>query len=262
MELAAGLRWRKAMVISLLVHSIVLTGAGWLVNKALLPVEMPPETLIELELANGPEGPEGPTGSSLAAAAPTAAPTSPASASPAPVPNLPQPTLVQPAPVAESVMPEPVVAVSAMALVGVDSGAIAAASESAGGDGGGGTSTGGGGGSSQGGQGSGGGNGMSGGGSGSAGGVIPPGILSRREPNYPEQARQGGVEGTVVLRIEILENGHAGEVSIAESSGSELLDDAAVDAVQRWRFVPAKVRGTGQRIACQTTMPVVFKLRA
>ncbi|MBP2663437.1 MAG: hypothetical protein H6Q71_1385 [Firmicutes bacterium] len=56
MELAAGLRWRKAMVISLLVHSIVLTGAGWLVNKALLPVEMPPETLIELELANGPEG--------------------------------------------------------------------------------------------------------------------------------------------------------------------------------------------------------------
>lgn len=51
-------------------------------------------------------------------------------------------------------------------------------------------------------------------------------------------------------------------MSIAESSGSDLLDDAAVAAVQRWRFVPAKVRGTGQRIACQTTMPVVLKLRA
>lgn len=34
------------------------------------------------------------------------------------------------------------------------------------------------------------------------------------------------------------------------------------DAVQRWRFVPAKVRETGQSIACQTTMPVVFRLRA
>ncbi len=240
MDWAAGVRWRKAMLISFLLHSLVLTGVGWLAGKVLLPVEAP-ETLIELELASEPEGP------------PLAAASEATPVNPSPVPNLPQPTSVQQVPVAEPGVEVPVVAVSAMAIVAVDSGAIASAGEPAGGGHGTGTSAGGD--ASQGGQGS-------GGGTGKSREVIPPGILSRREPNYPEEARQAGIEGTVVLKIEILENGNAGQVNIFKSSGSELLDDAAAAAVQRWRFIPAKVRETGRSIVCQTTMPVVFKLRS
>lgn len=233
MDWGAGSRWRKAMVISLLLHSIVLAGAGWLAGQALQP-EPTPETLIELELTDGREGP-------------LLADTEPAAANQPFVPDLPRSTPVQPVPVAE-----PVVAASDMAVVAVDNSAVAASAPAAGGGSSSGTSTG---------------IGVSGagqgaGGSGKPGGVIPPGILSRREPNYPEQARRAGIEGTVVLKIEILETGRAGEVTIHRSSGSELLDEAAAAAVQRWRFVPAKVRETGQSIACQTTLPVVFKLKA
>jgi len=242
MDWVAGSRWRKAMVLSLLLHSIVLTGVGYLAGKAVLPVPMP-ETLIELELASDPTSP------SLAAI--------PASAAVAPSSQEMVPQQQQTNPVAEQMMQAAVVDVSsAMAVVAVDSSTIASAGTTA---------------SPAGTLAAGDGNpaaGVTGSSSGSvestgaAREIIPPGILSRREPNYPEKARQAGIEGTVVLSIEILENGRAGEVSIYQSSGSELLDDAAAAAVQRWRFVPAKVRGSGQSIACQTTLPVVFKLNA
>ena len=239
MDWVAGSRWRKAMVISLLLHSIVLTGVGYLAGKAVLPVPMP-ETLIELELASEPASPS-------LAAMPESAAVAPSSQEM--VPQQPQTT-----PVEEQMTQAAVVDVSAMAVVAVDSGAIASAEIVASPAGtpatGAGNPAGGVTGSSSGSVES----------AGSAREIIPPGILSRREPNYPEKARQAGIEGTVVLSIEILENGRAGEVSIYQSSGSELLDDAAAAAVQRWRFVPAKVRGSGQSIACQTTMPVVFKL--
>ncbi|WP_094605885.1 hypothetical protein SPSIL_008260 [Sporomusa silvacetica DSM 10669] len=237
MDWAAGSRWRKAMVISALLHSIVLSGVGYFAGKAVLPAPMP-ETLIELELASDEQA-------GLAAAS------SVVPASQEIVPQLPQTT-----PVAEPVAQEAVVAVSALAVVAVDSGAIALTGTPTGA-----TATGAIG-AGEPGAGVAGGNLGSGENMSTAREVIPPGILSRREPNYPEKARQAGVEGTVVLNIEILENGQAGQVSIYQSSGSELLDDAAAAAVQRWRFVPAKVRGTNQSIACQTTLPVVFRLKA
>lgn len=246
MDWAADLRWRKAMLISLALHSIVLIGVGWLAGRALLP-EPIPETVIELELTDWTEGPL------LADTEPAAAP-----ASQQVLPALPQPVpvrsaAVQPVAATESVLPEPVVTASDMAVVAVDSSAVPA-SAPVGGSGGGSSD-----GNAAAGSGQGGGRGGSG--SGKAGGVIPPQILSQREPNYPEQARRAGIEGTVVLKIEILANGHAGQIYVFRSSGSELLDNAAADAVQRWRFVPAKLRETGQTIVCQTTMPVVFRLR-
>ncbi|SMD10044.1 energy transducer TonB [Sporomusa malonica] len=236
MDWTAGNRWRKAMAISFLLHSLVLFGVGLLTGKALVPAQIP-EMLIELELVSESDSPP-------LAAAPELSPTSIES-----VRTLPQPTLDQPIPAAEPAKQAPVVAVSAMAVVAVDSSASASASAPA--ASGGSISA----------DGIPGGSQSSGGNTGKSGASIPPGILSRREPAYPEPARQAGIEGTVVLRIEILENGRAGQVSIYKSSGSGLLDAAAVAAVQHWRFVPAKMQGTGQSIACQTTMPVVFKLK-
>ena len=92
--------------------------------------------------------------------------------------------------------------------------------------------------------------------------LDPPRILVQTEPVYPDSARQSGLEGRVLVRIEILINGLPGEVSVQQSSGSETLDAAALSAVRRWRFVPAQERQSGRAVISYTTVPIVFKLRA
>lgn len=91
-------------------------------------------------------------------------------------------------------------------------------------------------------------------------GVQPPQILQRIDPVYPEQARRQGWEGRVVVRLEVLPSGVAGNISVDHSSGYKLLDEAAVQAVQEWRFVPAKDAASGLAIPCITTVPLVFRL--
>jgi protein TonB len=58
-------------------------------------------------------------------------------------------------------------------------------------------------------------------------------------PDYPRSAQEAGWEGTVMLRVEVLPDGNAGRVSVQRTSGHAILDDAALTAVQRWRFSPA-----------------------
>lgn len=238
-----GMRWRKAVIFSLVFHSIVLVGAGWLTAKALLPVETT-ETLIELEFASEPEG--APPASSPEAA--------PAKSSQPVVASVPTPVVQQQQPQIqpEAIVPEPAVAVSKLTVTDVDSAAAdsgqAAATDSG--------ATGGGTGAAGTGSGAG-----SGSGQGNGKGMIGPSILSQKDPPYPERARRERQEGTVVLQIEILENGRAREVRVKQSSGYELLDKAAVDSVKSWRFVPAKNRATGKAVACVTSLPIVFRLK-
>ncbi|HUA77459.1 MAG TPA: energy transducer TonB [Acetobacteraceae bacterium] len=61
-------------------------------------------------------------------------------------------------------------------------------------------------------------------------------------PAYPPQAAQAGEQGSVILRVAVAPDG-TGAVSIAQSSGYALLDNAARTAVARWHFVPARRAG-------------------
>lgn len=79
------------------------------------------------------------------------------------------------------------------------------------------------------------------------------------KPAYPRSARRRGQEGTVLLRVEVLANGRVGEVVVDTSSGYESLDEAAVKAVRKWRFTPAR-RGSA-RVNCWVRVPVEFDLR-
>ena len=78
------------------------------------------------------------------------------------------------------------------------------------------------------------------------------------KPRYPRTARRRGQEGTVVLLVEILASGRVGEIEIEKSSRHELLDNAAVEAVRRWRFVPAEKAGIP--VGTQVKIPVEFDL--
>ena len=62
-----------------------------------------------------------------------------------------------------------------------------------------------------------------------------------------------------MLRVRVLENGRVGEVNIEESTGFRDLDIAAMDAVKKWRFEPAR-RGN-EPVSVWVMLPVKFELR-
>lgn len=78
------------------------------------------------------------------------------------------------------------------------------------------------------------------------------------QPNYPMQARRRKLEGDVVLSVQVDAQGLPQDVRVQRSSGHDMLDNAAVDAVKRWRFEPAR-RG-GQSQSSLKTLPLKFRL--
>ncbi|AYC32809.1 energy transducer TonB [Pseudomonas cavernae] len=92
--------------------------------------------------------------------------------------------------------------------------------------------------------------------------VTPPsasaGYLRNPAPEYPSLAQRRGWEGTVLLRVHVLANGRPSEIQVQISSGREQLDKAAVQAVKRWTFVPAK-RGEVAQDGW-VSVPIDFKL--
>jgi protein TonB len=68
---------------------------------------------------------------------------------------------------------------------------------------------------------------------------VPPSFLSRQEPAYPERARRAGVEGVVGVRIALAADGSVRQVELTQSSGSRLLDEAALAAARASTFTPA-----------------------
>ena len=101
---------------------------------------------------------------------------------------------------------------------------------------------------------------QSGGNAQNIGRVMPPRILQRTELVYPEAMRRQCVEGKVIVRMLVLEDGSVGEASVVTSSGYGELDEAAVETVQQWRFVPARYENGGP-LRSRTTLSVVFRLR-
>lgn len=71
-----------------------------------------------------------------------------------------------------------------------------------------------------------------------------PGYISGPRPAYPQDARRAGQEGTVVIRTLVGTDGSAADVAVLTSSGYASLDEAAVRAVKKWRFAPARYGST------------------
>lgn len=88
--------------------------------------------------------------------------------------------------------------------------------------------------------------------------VADAAYLHNPLPEYPEMAQERGWEGKVIMKVHVLPDGTTDSVTVSKSSGQKVLDDAAVKAVLKWSFVPAK-RGETP-IARYTTVPFTFKL--
>lgn len=81
---------------------------------------------------------------------------------------------------------------------------------------------------------------------------------NRVDPTYPPASRRAGEQGTVRLKVLVDTNGRASNVAVMQSSGFPKLDQAATEAVRKWRFVAA-TDGTN-KIQAYTQVAVTFKL--
>jgi protein TonB len=78
-------------------------------------------------------------------------------------------------------------------------------------------------------------------------------------PTYPAAARRRQQQGTVTVRVLVGADGSVERAEVAESSGFEALDDAALETVRsRWRFVPA--RREGLAVESWVLVPIRFAL--
>lgn len=83
-------------------------------------------------------------------------------------------------------------------------------------------------------------------------------LIHRVEPEYPDQARQQGVQGEVVLETRIHPDGTVENLKVL--SGQPLLAEAALAAVKQWRFRPHSVNG--RQVEMQTRITIKFTLPA
>lgn len=87
---------------------------------------------------------------------------------------------------------------------------------------------------------------------------APPDFTHNPPPTYPELARRNRWEGRVLLRLTIDETGRVTKVEIAQSSGHDVLDAAAANAVRQWRGRPA--HRDGRPTSSIELLPVRFRL--
>ncbi|MDF2569071.1 MAG: TonB family protein [Sporomusa sp.] len=222
-----SLPWRKAITVSVCLHIFLLATVGYLAAGLTAPVPADEKIILEMDLINEPL--EQPGISPDLAQAPL----------PESNPSVTKPIQNQPLPSAIPAMaPAPTVTTSDLSMTEAEipapsiSSASAATSPSS--------------------------DKPSGGNSRSR--IVAPSILVKVDPVYPTIARQTGLQGTVLLKIEILANGRPGRITLASSTAYPALDEAAVAAVRQWKFVPAKDLSSGRAIVCTTTLPISFLL--
>lgn len=80
----------------------------------------------------------------------------------------------------------------------------------------------------------------------------------RVEPAYPPQSRRAGEEGSVRLRILVDERGMPRDVQVVKGSGFARLDQAAMEAARKWRFVAAT--NGSHAITAWTQVAITFRL--
>ncbi len=78
-------------------------------------------------------------------------------------------------------------------------------------------------------------------------------------PLYPPIERRQGREGRVMLALFVDDSGRVSQAGVRESSGSEAFDQAALNAVKRWRFTPARDRD-GRALSRWCTVRILFQM--
>jgi protein TonB len=91
--------------------------------------------------------------------------------------------------------------------------------------------------------------------------IIEPAIPAQglSEPLYPASDIRAGHEGTVMLSLEILENGRVGQIRLRQSSGYASLDRSATREARKWRFKPGTRDGVP--VVLWKEVPITFEIQ-
>ena len=87
----------------------------------------------------------------------------------------------------------------------------------------------------------------------------PPVPLTPIRPKYPEIAQEAGIEGTVFIQAFIDKKGRVTETTVVTGIPNTGLDEAAIEAIRKTRFRPAKQRE--RAVGVWISIPVNFKLK-
>jgi len=96
------------------------------------------------------------------------------------------------------------------------------------------------------------------GGGGKNGKYTPPRYARCPAPIYPQAAKEAHQSGLALLRVLVDADGTVVSVVLARSSGSRVLDSAALSTVRTWQFVPAQL--DMKRVSAEVEVPVRFVL--
>ena len=83
-------------------------------------------------------------------------------------------------------------------------------------------------------------------------------VTQPHEQMYPESAQAGGEQGTVLVQVYVHPNGRVAKYNLAQSSGFGDLDQAALESVLNWRFIPAM--RDGDPVSDWAVVKVVYQL--
>jgi len=81
----------------------------------------------------------------------------------------------------------------------------------------------------------------------------------QRNVVYPEIAQEAGIEGTIVVQAFVNEFGKVTECIILKGVPNTGLDEAAITAIKKTKFKPAKQRD--RNVGVYISIPVIFKLQ-
>ncbi len=90
----------------------------------------------------------------------------------------------------------------------------------------------------------------------------PPEPINTVRPEYPDFAKRMKIQGTVVLDVDVYKDGSVGNIKVKKSilAGPNGLDEAAVNAIRKWKFQPGK--SGGKAVDTTVTIPLEFTLTA
>jgi protein TonB len=86
---------------------------------------------------------------------------------------------------------------------------------------------------------------------------TPPVEIVSVKPVYPPAALSAGLEGVVMLYVRVNERGEVVEADVFRSSGHAMLDEAALEAIYRWRFTAPDGKSG---VAAEFIKPMPFRI--
>jgi protein TonB len=89
--------------------------------------------------------------------------------------------------------------------------------------------------------------------------LRPPTYRRTPLPAYPPYARDRGLEGHGLFDVKVLTDGRVGDVKVKQTTGTTVLDEAAVQTIKTWTFEPGR-RGPNA-VESWVEVPIRFSLK-